>query len=87
MVYQAKLRVGAAESDVLCAGIYIPDEAQRADRDGIARRMREINAKLADYKQIDYVELPETGYEKTSTRKIKRAGLPKECSGKGISLR
>ena len=87
VVYQAKLRVGAAESDVLCAGIYIPDEAQRADRDGIARRMREINAKLADYKQIDYVELPETGYEKTSTRKIKRAGLPKECSGKGISLR
>lgn len=87
VVYQAKLRVGAAESDVLCAGIYIPDEAQRADRDTIVRKMREANAHLADYKQIDYVELPETGYEKTSTRKIKRAGLPKECSGKGISLR
>lgn len=87
VVYQAKLRVGAAESEVLCAGIYIPDEAQRADRDTIVRLMREANAQLPDYKQIDYVELPETGYEKTSTRKIKRAGLPTTCSGKGISLK
>lgn len=87
VVYQARLRVGAAESDVLCAGLYIPDEAQRADRDTIVRLMRKANAQLPGYKQIDYVELPETGYEKTSTRKIKRAGLPTTCSGKGISLR
>jgi len=86
VVYQAKLRVGAAESDVLCAGIYIPDEAQRADREKIAATMRQINETLADYKRIEYIELPATGYEKTSTRKIKRAGLPTVCSGEGINL-
>ena len=87
VVYQAKLRAGAAESDVLCAGLYIPDEAQRADRDAIAAAMKRVNTLLPDYKQIDYIELPDAGYEKTSTRKIKRAGLPTTCSGTGISLR
>lgn len=87
VVYQAKLHVGAAESDVLCAGLYIPDEAQRADRDAIVAAMKRVNALLPDYKQIEYVELPDAAYEKTSTRKIKRAGLPTECSGKGISLK
>ena len=87
VVYQAKLRVGAAESDVLCAGLYISDEAQRADRDAIAAAMKRVNALLPNYKQIEYIELPDAAYEKTSTRKIKRAGLPTECSGKGISLK
>jgi len=87
VVYQAKLRMGTTESDVLCAGLYIPDEAQRADRDAIAAAMKRVNTLLPDYKQIDYIELPDAGYEKTSTRKIKRAGLPTTCSGTGISLR
>ena len=87
MVYQAKLQVGAAVSDVLCAGLYISDEAQRADHDAIAAAMKRVNALLPNYKQIEYIELPDAAYEKTSTRKIKRAGLPTECSGKGISLK
>ena len=87
VVYQAKLQVGAAVSDVLCAGLYISDEAQRADHDAIAAAMKRVNALLPNYKQIEYIELPDAAYEKTSTRKIKRAGLPTECSGKGISLK
>lgn len=87
VVYQAKLHAGAVETDVLCAGLYIPDEAKRADRDDIVAAMKQVNALLPDYKQIEYIELPATGYEKTSTRKIRRAGLPTECSGTGISLK
>lgn len=87
VVYQAEYRVGNATRDVLCAGIYIPDEAQRADRGAITAAMKRVNALLPDYKQIEYVELPASGYEKTSTRKIKRAGLPTVCSGEGISLK
>ena len=86
VVYRAEQRVGNAIREVLVAGLYISDEAVRADREKIAATMRRINANLPDYKQIEYIELPATGYEKTSTRKIKRAGLPTVCSGEGINL-
>ena len=86
VVYRAEQRVGNASREVLVAGLYISDEAIRADREKIAATMRRINANLPDYKQIEYIELPATGYEKTSTRKIKRAGLPTVCSGEGINL-
>ena len=87
VVYRADLRTGNATREMLCAGLYIPDEEQRANRDAIAAAMRKVNELLPDYKRIEYIELPTAAYEKTSTRKIKRAGLPTECSGKGISLK
>ena len=86
VVYQARLQQGSAESDVLCAGLFIRDDEARADRARIEADMRKVNAQLPDYKQISYIELPETEYEKTSTRKIRRANLPTKCSGNGIIL-
>ena len=86
VVYQAEYKAGNSSREVLCAGLYIPDEAVRADRDAIAAAMKKVNATLPDYKRIEYIELPDAGYEKTSTRKIKRAGLPTVCSGEGITM-
>jgi len=86
VVYQARLCEGNATSNVLCAGLYISDEAIRADRARIEEDLRKVNALLPDYKQINYIELPAEAYEKTSTRKIRRATLPAQCSGAGIVL-
>ena len=86
VVYQASMKIGSGERNLLCAGLYIPDEEKRADRSAIAADMRRINSLLPSYKQIDYVEVAEKEYEKTSTRKIKRAGLPTGVSGKGIEI-
>ena len=86
VVYQATYRQGDAAREVLCAGLFISDETLRADRPAVEAAMRQVNTLLPDYKQIEYVELPDAAYEKTSTRKIKRAILPKACSGKGINL-
>ena len=86
VVYQARLSEGNATSNVLCAGLYISDEAIRADRARIEDDLRKVNELLPDYKQINYIELPAETYEKTSTRKIKRTTLPAQCSGEGIVL-
>jgi len=86
VVYQARLCEGNATSNVLCAGLYISDEAIRADHARIEKDLRKVNALLPDYKQINYIELPAEAYEKTSTRKIRRATLPAQCSGAGIVL-
>ena len=84
VVYQAEFVSGRSSCQVICAGIYISDETVRADRDAIKACIEKINGLLPDYKNIEYVELPETEYEKTSTRKIKRSTLPEKCSGEGI---
>lgn len=86
VVYQASMKIGSGERSLICAGLYIPDEEKRADRSAIAEDMKRINSLLPAYKQIDYVEVAEKEYEKTSTRKIKRAGLPTGVSGKGIAI-
>ena len=85
-VYQAQLKVGNVSRSVICAGIFIKDEAAREDRASIGLDIRRINALLPDYKQIEYVELPSTEYAKTSSRKIVRKNLPQVCSGKGIMM-
>lgn len=86
VVYQAAYEHGGISTDVLCAGLFIEDETARTDRDAIAADIRKINTLLPDYKRIDYVELPSEAYEKTSTKKIKRAVLPSNCSGDGIKI-
>ena len=86
VVYQAAFTSGNAARDILCAGLYISDEARRADRYAIEKDMRVVNGLLPDYKRIEYVELPSSAYEKTSTRKIRRTTLPEKCSGEGINL-
>ena len=82
VVYQATLGAGS----VLCAGLYISDEAVRANRAAIEADIRRINETLPNYKRIEYVELPDAPYEKTATRKIKRTLLPETCSGEGIQI-
>lgn len=84
VVYQAEFVSGRSSRQIICAGIYISDKAVRTDRDAIKACITKINGLLPDYKKIEYVELPETEYEKTSTRKIKRSTLPEKCSGEGI---
>lgn len=86
VVYQAVYEKGSVSTDVVCAGIFIEDEARRADHEGIAADIARINALLPDYKRINYVELPAQEYDKTSTRKIRRASLPTVCSGSGIII-
>ena len=86
VVYPATFTSGNATREILCAGLYISDEARRADRYAIEKDLRKVNGLLPDYKRIEYVELPSAAYEKTSTRKIRRTTLPTECSGEGINL-
>ena len=86
VVYQADLQTGSATQTILCAGLYISDEAARSNRAAIAEDLRRINGTLPTYKRIEYVELPDTPYEKTATRKIKRTTLPTVCSGQGILI-
>ena len=86
VVYQCTYDSGHATREILCAGLYISDAECRANRSAIKADMEKINAELPEYKRIEYVELPDTGYEKTSTRKIKRTQLPSTCSGNGLNL-
>lgn len=85
-VYQAELKVGNVSRSVICAGIFIKDEQERGNRSAIEADMERINALLPDYKRIEYVELPSSEYQKTSSRKIIRKNLPQNCSGEGILL-
>ncbi len=85
-VFQAELKVGNVSRSVICAGIFIKDEQERGNRRAIEADMERINALLPDYKRIEYVELPSSEYQKTSSRKIIRKNLPQNCSGEGILL-
>lgn len=86
VVYQAAFESNGHKQDLLCAGLYIEDEAKRADRGSIVADIKKVNAMMPAYKAIDFVELPEKEYEKTSTRKIKRTTLPEFCSENGIKI-
>ena len=83
VVYQAETSNG---NQVLCAGLYIPDEQKRTDREGIIADFKRINAILPSYKNIDCIELAEKEYEKTSTKKIKRASIGTACSDNCIKV-
>lgn len=86
VVYQAELTKGNASSMFICAGLYIEDQQLRGNVEKIRSDIEKVNAVLPDYKRIQYVELVGQEYPKTSTRKIKRSGLPEKCSGKGIII-
>ena len=86
VVYPAALTQGKESRDVLCVGLYIDDEDIRKDRSRIAADLAAVNALLPAYKQVEYAELPDQEYEKTSTRKIRRTELPTVCSGEGLFI-
>ena len=86
VVYQAAFEQGGNSSDAIVCGLYIKDEEARKDRAAIEADIQKVNALLPSYKRIEYVEVPDTEYEKTSTKKIRRACLPAKCSGEGIKI-
>lgn len=86
VVYQAVCETAGVGRQVLCAGLYIEDPALRADRARIKSDIMKTNSLLPSYKALEFIELPESPYEKTSTRKIKRSSLPAKCSQNGIKI-
>lgn len=56
----------------ICLGVFIEDPAMRKNIDQIKADFRALNKTLPVYKQINYINLVETEYQKTSTKKIKR---------------
>ena len=57
----------------ICLGLYIEDAKMRKNTEKIKEDFRELNKTLPAYKQINYINLVEAEYEKTSTKKIKRS--------------
>lgn len=86
VVYPAEYACGNASRQIICAGLFIKDEGVRADHKAIKEAMMKVNGLLPDYKRIEYVELPGSEYEKTSSRKIRRTSLPDKCTGEGIIM-
>ena len=56
----------------ICLGVFIEDPAMRKNIDQIKADFRALNKTLPVYKQINYINLVENEYQKTSTKKIKR---------------
>lgn len=57
---------------MLCAGVFIEDETLRQDKIKLIEDFGRINEKLPTYKRIEFVNLVDAEYPKTSTKKIKR---------------
>ena len=72
VVYVADYDNGKTVRQVLCAGVFIEDEEYKNNKEKIAEDFRNLNKKMPNYKQIEYINLAEEEYVKTSTRKIKR---------------
>ena len=86
VVYQAQYNSNGFPEELICAGIYIEDEEKRSSHEAIVADIKAINARLSDYKKIDFIELRDSEYEKTSSRKIKRSTLPDVCSDNGLRI-
>lgn len=56
----------------ICLGLYIEDPEMRKNTEQIKADFRALNKTLPVYKQINYINLVDREYQKTSTRKIKR---------------
>ena len=72
VVYMAPGKNGV---QVLCAGLFIEEEAVRNNHAKISEDVKAVNKIFPSYKQIQFVNLTTEEYPKTSTRKIKRDTL------------
>ena len=80
-------KAGKNEKEVICLGLFIEDQSIRANKTLIQTDFRNLNKNLPAYKQINYINLVDEEYEKTSTKKIKRdTVLSHHDSKNGISL-
>ena len=69
-------RIGESKlKEGICLGLYIEDLDIRSNKEKIKHDFRELNKTLPVYKQINYINLVDREYEKTSTKKIKRDNL------------
>ncbi len=86
VVYQGDITDKNQTKTVICAGVYMDSENQQPI-DKIKQDFIAINQKLPVYKRIAYVDLVDSEYEKTSTRKIKRDVAEKRhTNDKGILI-
>lgn len=84
VVYDIK---GKNNQQLLVCGLYIDDKNYKDNKELIKEKIKEVNAKLPNYKRIAYVNLADSEYEKTSTRKIKRTIIMnKHNPNTGISI-
>ena len=75
VAYSGEYDNGTKIQEGICLGLYIEDQNIRNNKEKILQDFRELNKKLPNYKRVNYINLVEKGYEKTSTRKIKRDNL------------
>ena len=71
VVYEGLVDFGNNKRKVLCAGVFLGSE-NNATNEKIKADFIALNQKLSVYKRINYVDVVDSEYEKTSTRKIKR---------------
>ncbi|MCQ2397996.1 MAG: AMP-binding protein [Sphaerochaetaceae bacterium] len=76
VVFPSTFKQGKISQETIVAGIYIADEGIRKDTKRVSEDVRMVNATLPAYKKVNFVMLADCEYPKTSTRKIKRTGLP-----------
>lgn len=86
VVYPAAASAQADAAQLICAALYIEDEAKRADRKAIVADLRAVNAKLPAYKAVGYAEIRNEPLERTPAKKIIRKNLPTVCSDSGIEI-
>lgn len=71
VVYQADIKDKNQVKTCICAGVYLDSETA-PDLNQIKKDFLRVNQMLAVYKRIAYLDIVDSEYEKTSTRKIKR---------------
>ena len=71
VVYQGEIKNRQGLKTGICAGVLI-DEEVAPTLDRVKEDFIKVNQKLSVYKRIAYVDVVDSEYEKTSTRKIKR---------------
>lgn len=72
VVYTAPHTTNGVTRDIICVGIYIEDENAKNNLEKIHNDINLVNDMLPIYKQVRFVNIASTPYDKTSTRKIKR---------------
>ena len=71
VVYDAVTTIKGEDKKVICAGVLV-DPAQPKTAEELKADFLKINATLPVYKRVQYIDVTDSEYEKTSTRKIKR---------------
>lgn len=71
VVYQADVKDKNQTKTCICAGVFL-DSENAPSMDKIREDFLKVNQTLAVYKRIAYLDIVDSQYEKTSTRKIKR---------------